>query len=224
MGDLLLVRHGQTEWTLSRQHTSFTDLPLTVRGEQEAAAVAPSLAGRDIAMALTSPLRRAVRTAELAGLTSTTADPDLREWDYGSYEGITTAQIHRTRPDWNLWTDGVAPGPGDHPGESPEDVGIRARRVLDRIGPLLSDPAAGDVVLVAHGHILRVLTAARLGLPPAAGALFALDTGTVSRLSLEHGRPVIKAWNMTAPVTHQPGAAAPLTSGYRRPERQPAHC
>ena len=205
MGDLVLVRHGETEWTLSRKHTSYTDLPLTPNGEEQARAVAPLLARRPIALALTSPLRRAVRTAELAGLAPATEDPELHEWDYGGYEGITTAEIHRTRPDWNMWTDGVAPGPADHCGESPEQVGARADRVLARIDFLLRDPDADDVVLVAHGHFLRVLTARRLGLPPAAGALFLLGTGTVSRLGTEHGRPVITGWNATAPA-HSPAA------------------
>ncbi|MFJ4850157.1 MULTISPECIES: histidine phosphatase family protein [unclassified Streptomyces] len=197
MGDLLLLRHGETAWTLTRQHTSHTDLPLTAHGEEEAARVAPLLAAHDVGLVLTSPLRRAVRTAELAGATAAEIDPDLREWDYGGYEGITTAEIQRTRPAWNLWSDGVAPGPAAHPGESPRDVGRRADRVLARVEPMLRDPAAGDVLLVAHGHILRVLTARRLGLPASAGSLFALDTGTVSRLGVEHGRPVIKAWNGT---------------------------
>ncbi|MDX3078036.1 histidine phosphatase family protein [Streptomyces sp. NPDC088354] len=212
MGDLLLLRHGETAWTLSRQHTSHTDLPLTAHGEEEAARVAPLLAAHDIGLVLTSPLRRAVRTAELAGVAGADVDPDLREWDYGGYEGVTTAEIHRTRPTWNLWTDGVAPGPAGHPGERPRDVGRRADRVLARIEPMLRDPAAGDVLLVAHGHVLRVLTARRLGLPPSAGSLFALDTGTVSRLGVEHGRPVIKAWNMTrspaGPGPGRPRAAA----------------
>ena len=219
MGDLLLLRHGETAWTLSRQHTSHTDLPLTPHGEGEAARVAHLLRGHDIALALSSPLRRAVRTAQLAGVSGAEIDPDLSEWDYGGYEGVTTAEIHRTRPTWNLWADGVAPGPADHPGEGPEDVGRRADRVLARVEPLLSDPAAGDVLLVAHGHILRVLTARRLGLPPSAGSLFALDTGTVSRLGTEHDRPVIKAWNTTgAPATggHSPSGAIP-------PQRRPEH-
>jgi probable phosphoglycerate mutase len=118
-------------------------------------------------------------------------EPDLSEWDYGAYEGITTAEIHRTRPDWYLWTDGVPPG-REFPGESPEQVGERADRVLSRVAGALEE---GDVVLVAHGHLLRVLTARRLGLPPAAGRLFRLETGTLSRLSLEHGRPVVAEWN-----------------------------
>lgn len=198
MGELLLLRHGETEWTRSRRHTSFTDLPLTSHGEEEAAGVAPMLAQRQIALALTSPLERAVRTAALAGLTGTRVDPDLHEWDYGGYEGITTAEIKKTRPTWNLWTDGVALGTAEHPGESPEEIGARADRVLERIDPVLRDPDAGDVILVAHAHFLRVLTARRLGLPPAAGSLFALDTGTLSRLGTEHERPVIRAWNTSA--------------------------
>lgn len=199
MGDLLLVRHGETEWSVSGQHTSWTDLPLTQRGEEQAKSLAPLLAGRTFALALTSPLGRAIRTAELAGLYGAVPDADLHEWDYGAYEGVTTVEIHRTRPDWYLWNDGVAPGPADHPGESPTQVGLRADRVLARIGPALAE---GDVVLVAHAHFLRVLAARRLGLPPADGRLFQLATGTVSRLSTEHGRPVIAEWNAA-------GASAP---------------
>ncbi|MFJ4364465.1 histidine phosphatase family protein [Streptomyces chartreusis] len=192
MGDLFLVRHGETEWSRSGQHTSFTDLPLTQDGEEQAKSLAPLLSGRTFALALTSPLGRAVRTAELAGVTGAVPDPDLHEWDYGGYEGVTTVDIHRTRPDWYLWTDGVAPGPAAHPGESPAEVGARADRVLARVAAALPD---GDVVLVAHGHFLRVVTARRLGLAPADGRLFQLATGTVSRLSTEHGRPVIAQWN-----------------------------
>jgi probable phosphoglycerate mutase len=195
VGELLLVRHGETEWTLSRRHTGLTDLPLTANGEDQARTLAPLLAGRAIGLALTSPLRRARRTAELAGLGYAQVEPHLHEWDYGGYEGLTTAEIRGRRPDWVLWADGVAAGPEDHPGETPHQVGARADRVLARIAPVLADSARGDVVLVAHGHFLRVLAARRLGLPPAAGALFRLDTGTVSTLGTEHGRPVITAWN-----------------------------
>ncbi|MFG2268994.1 histidine phosphatase family protein [Streptomyces chartreusis] len=192
MGDLFLVRHGETEWSRSGQHTSFTDLPLTQDGEEQAKSLAPLLSGRTFALALTSPLSRAVRTAELAGVAGAVPDPDLHEWDYGGYEGVTTVDIHRARPDWYLWTDGVAAGPPDHPGESPAEVGARADRVLARVAAALPD---GDVVLVAHGHLLRVVTARRLGLAPADGRLFQLATGTMSRLSTEHGRPVIAEWN-----------------------------
>ncbi|MFI8164783.1 histidine phosphatase family protein [Streptomyces sp. NPDC086081] len=194
MGDLLLVRHGETEWSRSGQHTSFTDLPLTPRGEEQAGSLAPLLADRPFALVLTSPLARAVRTAALAGLAGAEQDPDLHEWHYGAYEGVTTDEIHRTRPGWDLWTDGAPPGP-DGPGESPEEVGKRADRVLARVTGALPE---GDVALVAHGHFLRVLTARRLGLPPSEGRLFRLETGTVSRLSTEHGRPVIQEWNIRA--------------------------
>jgi probable phosphoglycerate mutase len=128
MGDLLLVRHGETEWSASGQHTSWTDLPLTRHGEEQAKSLAPLLSGRSFSLALTSELGRAIRTAELAGLTGALTDPDLHEWDYGAYEGVTTVDIHRTRPDWDLWTDGVPPGPDGHPGESPGEVGRRADR------------------------------------------------------------------------------------------------
>jgi probable phosphoglycerate mutase len=179
---------------VSGQHTSHTDLPLTRHGEEQAKSLAPLLAGRTFVRVLTSPLLRAARTAELAGLTGVVPDPGLHEWDYGGYEGLTTAEIHRTRPGWDLWTDGVPPAPDGRPGESPEDVGRRADRVLARLGAPLSQDA-GDVLLVAHGHFLRVLTARRLGLPPAAGRLFQLATATVSRLSTERGRPVLAEWN-----------------------------
>ena len=195
MGDLLLVRHGETEWSRSGQHTSWTDLALTAHGEGQARSLAPLLSGRTFALALASPLHRAARTAQLAGVPRVVPEPDLREWDYGGYEGVTTADIHRTRPTWDLWTDGVPPGPQGHPGESPDDVGRRADRVLDRVAPAL---ARGDVILVAHSHFLRVLTARRLGLPPVEGRLFQLATATVSRLSTEHGRPVIAEWNVRA--------------------------
>jgi probable phosphoglycerate mutase len=195
VGDLFLVRHGETEWSVSGQHTSWTDLPLTQHGEEQAKALAPLLSRRTFALALTSPLGRAIRTAELAGLTGSVPDPDLHEWDYGAYEGVTTVDIHRARPGWDLWLDGVPPGPEGHPGESPAEVGARADRVLSRVDPALAD---GDVILVAHAHFLRVLTARRLGLPPAEGRLFQLSTGTVSRLSTEHDRPVIAEWNARA--------------------------
>ncbi|MEW1825068.1 histidine phosphatase family protein [Streptomyces sp. NPDC088196] len=192
MGDLLLVRHGETEWSVSGQHTSWTDLPLTQHGEEQAKSLAPLLSDRTFALALTSPLGRAIRTAELAGITGAVPDPDLHEWDYGAYEGVTTVDIHRNRPDWYLWTDGVPPGPAGHPGESPDEISDRADRVLKRVDSALVD---GDVILVAHAHFLRVLTARRLGLTAADGRLFQLATGTVSRLSTEHDRPVIAEWN-----------------------------
>jgi broad specificity phosphatase PhoE len=201
MGELILLRHGETEWSRDGKHTGRTDIPLTPKGSVSAAALAPVVAerveGDRLAAVFASPAQRARRTAELAGLRVTKTDPDLWEWDYGGYEGITTVEIQRERPGWSLWRDGVIPGDADHPGETVEDVGERVDRVLKRAAPLLRD---GDVVLVAHGHVLRVLTARWLGLPPAGGRLFRLDTGTVSTLGTEHDDPVILSWNVPSPT------------------------
>ncbi|MCX5379807.1 histidine phosphatase family protein [Streptomyces sp. NBC_00091] len=194
MSDLLLVRHGETAWSANGRHTGLTDVPLTARGVEEALSLAPYFRDRRPALVLTSPLSRAVATAELAGLSEGVPDPDLHEWDYGGYEGITTAEIKQTRPDWSLWTDGVPAGDAHHPGESAAQVGARADRVLARAGKVLRADG-GDVVLVAHGHFLRVLTARYLGLDPQDGRLFLLRTGTVSVLSTEHGLPVVAGWN-----------------------------
>ncbi|MGW1372950.1 histidine phosphatase family protein [Streptomyces sp. NPDC002446] len=194
MSELLLVRHGETEWSRDGRHTGRTDLPLTAHGEEQARQLRPLLSGRKIGQVYASPMARALRTAELAGLPRPQIDPDLREWDYGGYEGITTAEIHRERPGWYLFSDGVAPGPDEHPGESPEQVGARADRVLARIAPRLRADE-GDVVLVAHAHFLRVLAARRLGLPAAAGGLFTFETGAVGVLGTEHDRPAVVAWN-----------------------------
>jgi broad specificity phosphatase PhoE len=193
MGDVIIIRHGETEWSRDRRHTGRTDVPLTERGEEQARALAPLARGRTFARVLSSPAGRARHTAELAGLSVDAVDPDLWEWDYGGYEGITSARIREDRPGWYLWEDGVIPGDADHPGESVEHVGERADAVLRRVRPLLDD---GDVALVAHGHVLRVLTARWLGLEAAMGRLFALETGTVSTLGTEHGRPVITSWNV----------------------------
>lgn len=199
MGELILIRHGETEWSRSGRHTSHTDLPLTDLGERQARALAPLLADRKIGLTLVSPALRARRTAELAGLTSPRIVPDLREWDYGGYEGVTTVEIHRTRPIWNLWTDGVTPGPEAHPGESPAQVGERADRVLTQVRAAAETVGDADLALVAHSHFLRVLTARYLGLSPAGGTLFQLATGAVSRLGTEHGNPVITALNVALP-------------------------
>ncbi len=193
MGELLLIRHGETEWSRSGQHTGRTDIPLTAAGVAAASVLAPAVASRPVVAAFTSPLRRARRTAELVGLTGALEDPDLQEWDYGGYEGLTTDQIRQTRPGWFLWRDGVPAGDAAHPGETAGQVGARADAVLRRSGPLL---AGGDVALVAHGHLLRVLTARWLGLEPEAGRYFRLDTGTLSTLGIEHGLPVITSWNV----------------------------
>ena len=193
MGELILLRHGETEWSRSGRHTGRTDLPLTREGEAAAAALAPALAARPILAAFTSPARRAVRTAILAGLTDARVDPDLWEWDYGGYEGRTTAEIRAERPGWYLWRDGVIPGDADHPGETIDQVAARADAVLRRVTQLLAE---GEVVLVSHGHLLRVLTARWLRLEPQAGRLFRLDTGTLSTLGTEHAEPVISSWNV----------------------------
>jgi broad specificity phosphatase PhoE len=195
MGELILLRHGQTEWSQAGKHTGRTDIPLTARGEAAAAKLAPQLASRQIQAVFTSPAKRAIRTAELAGLTGGTPDPNLWEWDYGGYEGRTTAEIQQERPGWYLWLDGVIPGDAGHPGETITQVGARVNAVLNRVRPLLAGPG-GDVVLVAHGHVLRVLTARWLGLEPTEGRLFKLDTGTISTLGTEHGEPVIVSWNV----------------------------
>jgi len=197
MGELIVLRHGETEWSREGRHTGRTDIPLTPKGAAGAAALAPMVrervAGSRLVAVFASPAQRAQRTAALAGLTVTKTDPDLWEWDYGGYEGITTAEIQRERPGWSLWRDGVIPGDAEHPGETIEEVGARVDRVLKRAEPLLRD---GDVALVAHGHVLRVLTARWLGLHPADGRLFRLDTGTVSTLGAEHDQPVILSWNV----------------------------
>ncbi|MEU3509867.1 histidine phosphatase family protein [Streptomyces longwoodensis] len=195
MSDLFLVRHGETEWSRSGRHTGSTDVPLTERGREEARRLVPLIRSHRIGAAFVSPLQRARETAELIGLHDVRVDTDLREWDYGGYEGVTTVEIQRERPGWFLFDDGVAPGPPDHPGESPEQVGHRADRALAKVEAAFAN-TEGCVVLVAHGHFLRVLTARWLGLPPSSGALFQLATGTLCRLGTEHGRPVIAGWNI----------------------------
>jgi probable phosphoglycerate mutase len=183
--ELLLARHGETEWSANGRHTSHTDLPLTDNGRRLARRLAPSLADREFALVLTSPLRRAVETCELAGLGGQAqVRDDLHEWDYGDYEGATTAEILQGRPGWSLWRDGC---PG---GETPRDVGARADRLLAEVRAL-----DGDVVAFGHGHMLRVLAARWLGLAPADGALFALATGTLSTLGYEHEKAVILSWS-----------------------------
>ncbi|MEV6343598.1 histidine phosphatase family protein [Actinoplanes sp. NPDC051851] len=198
MAEIVLIRHGQTEWSANGRHTSYTDLELTEEGERQAGAVRDRLAGRTFAAVLSSPRRRALRTAELAGLHVTEVTDDLAEWNYGEYEGITTAEIRKTRPDWSLWRDGC---PG---GESPDEVAARLDRVLKRAADLLSaadlsaaDPlSGGDVALIAHGHSLRVAGARWIGLPPSGGSLLKLDTATISVLGFEHATdPVIATWN-----------------------------
>jgi probable phosphoglycerate mutase len=193
MGNLILVRHGETEWSRLGRHTGRTDVPLTPKGEATAAALAPVLAKLNITATFTSPAQRAERTASLAGLANAIPDTDLWEWDYGGYEGRTTQEMQAERPGWSLWRDGVIPGDADHPGETVEQVGERADRVLALVRPLLEH---GNVALVAHAHMLRVLTARWLQLEPSCGRLFRLDTGTISSLGTEHDNPVILTWNV----------------------------
>jgi broad specificity phosphatase PhoE len=193
MDEMVLLRHGETEWSRTGRHTGLTDVPLTAHGEEQARALAPLIKERPFDLVVSSPAQRATRTADLSGLTGYEVDPDLWEWDYGGYEGITTPDIRKTRPGWYLWRDGVIPGDAGHPGESAAQAGARADRVIAKVRQ-----APGRVALVAHGHILRVLTARWLRLAPEDGRLFKLDTGTYSRLAFEHGEPVIATWN--APV------------------------
>jgi len=198
MGELVLIRHGETDWSRSGRHTGRTDVPLTEAGLAAAVRLAPALAGRRIAAVLTSPASRARQTADLAGLDGANIDPDLQEWDYGGYEGQTTEQIRAERPGWSLWRDGVVPGDAQHPGETIAQVSARADAVLRRVAPVLD---RGDVVLVAHGHLLRVLTARWLGLRPEAGRLFGHPAaGTLSLLGTEHTERVLSSWNLPADV------------------------
>ncbi|WP_369142255.1 histidine phosphatase family protein [Streptomyces sp. R44] len=194
MGELMVIRHGQTEWSLSGRHAGRTDVALTESGEAAARALAPRLAGRRLVAVFSSPLSRAMRTAELAGLTGAKPDPDLLEWDYGGYEGLTAEQIRDTRPGWDLWRDGVVPGDAEHPGEELAQVAARTDAVLDRIRPLLAE---GDVAVVAHGHLARVLTVRWLGLDASASHLLGHPhPGTLGFLATEDGHPVVAAWNV----------------------------
>jgi len=180
-----LFRHGETAWSASGMHTGRTDLPLTAAGRQRAEAIGRRLSARPFALVLTSPLIRAVETCRLAGYGDVAQlTDDLMEWDYGDDEGRRTGDIQTERPGWSLWGDGVRGG------ETVEEVGERARRVIARAASV-----DGDVALFAHGHVLRVLAACWLGLSPDAGRLFALDTASVSVLGHEHGTPVIRRWN-----------------------------
>jgi probable phosphoglycerate mutase len=182
---IVLVRHGETEWSREGRHTGRTDLPLTRRGREEATTLGDSLTGRRFALVLTSPLLRAAETCSLAGLggVALTRD-DLREWDYGRYEGRTTEEIRVERPGWTLWGDGC---PG---GESSADVGARADRVVAELRS-----AEGDVAVFAHGHLLRVLGARWVGLDPSTGGRLALDTATVSILGYHREVAVLQLWN-----------------------------
>lgn len=180
--ELWLVRHGETEWSRSGRHTSSTDLPLTAEGEAVAGSLPARLAGHEFQRVLTSPRLRARRTAELAGFPGAEVSDDLVEWDYGSYEGITTPEIRRSVPDWTVWTH---PCPG---GESADQVTQRLQRIVD-------GAAEGRTLVFGHGHALRALTALWLGLPVSDGRLFLLDTATVSILGQERETRVVLRWN-----------------------------
>jgi broad specificity phosphatase PhoE len=194
-GSIVLVRHGETEWSRSGQHTGLTDLPLTARGRSAAAKLTPHLAKTTFDLVLISPLGRAQETAKLAGLSGQT-DADLLEWDYGAYEGRTTADIRVELgdPTWTIWRDPIPPG--DTPGEQPAEVAVRAQRIIDRCRPFVDD--GKSCALVAHGHFLRMLTATWLELPAVDGRLFALDAGKFSGLGFEHQQSVIQFWNSTS--------------------------
>ena len=182
-----LARHGETAWTTSGQHTGVTDLPLTAQGEVEALRLGERLEGLTFAAVLTSPLQRAVRTCELAGFGSMAkVEPDLIEWNYGAYEGRTSADIHRERPDWQLFRDGC---PG---GESPDQIGARADRVVRRVRGI-----EGNTLLFSSAHFLRVFAARWLGLDPAGGRYFLLGTASLSVVGYEHDRsePAIRLWD-----------------------------
>ena len=186
---IYLARHGETAWSVTGQHTGVTDLPLTERGERNAARLGERLAGSVFAKVLTSPLQRATRTCELAGFGAVAeVDRDLVEWNYGDYEGLRTTEIHAKRPDWQLFRDGCPNG------ESPEQIGARADRVVNRVRAI-----KGNVLIFSSGHFLRVLAARWLGLEPAAGKFFMLNTASLSALSYERevSHPAIQFWNTT---------------------------
>ncbi len=181
---MVLLRHGATEWSLGGRHTGRTDVPLTDLGRQQARAVGELLRGMTFAQVLTSPLRRAADTCALAGFDGE-PEPDLMEWDYGAFEGRTSAEIDADHRGWTLWADGVVGG------ERAADVGRRVDRVIER-----ARSSSGDTLCVAHGHVLRVLTARWLGLPPVGGGFFVLATGSVSVLGWERDAPVVAHWNV----------------------------
>lgn len=182
---IYLVRHGETQWSLSGQHTGASDIPLTENGRMAARLLKPVLSGESFTLVFTSPLKRARETCELAGLgAQAIVEPELVEWNYGNYEGITTAQIRATRPGWSLFRDGC---PG---GETPDEIAARADRVLAKVRA-----AEGNVALFAHGHIFRVIAARWIDLPASYGEHFLLDTATLNVLGYYGDSPALKIWN-----------------------------
>jgi broad specificity phosphatase PhoE len=204
-----LARHGETAWTASGQHTGVSDIPLNAQGEAQAARLGERLRGLRFAAVLTSPLKRAVRTCELAGFGGATVEPDLLEWNYGAYEGLRSAEIHVERPDWDLFRDGC---PG---GESPNDVAARADRVVRRVRAV-----DGSVLLFSSGHFLRVFAARWLGLEPSAGRYFLLGTASLSEVGYEHGlsQPVIRLWDERTHLQEPAVASARLAETQRTHE------
>ncbi len=190
-----MVRHGETEWSKAGRHTGLTDVPLLPEGEQRARSLRPRLEGETYAAVYSSPLQRAVRTAELAGFPDPIREPLLVEWDYGDYDGITSAQIRQERPDWDLWRDGC---PG---GEAFEQVAGRAGRFLETV----SENGNATLIAFSHGHFLRVLAVVFLGLPKEAGARLSLDTAALSVLCRDGDEPLLRLWNDTG---HLPGLPA----------------
>ena len=182
--EIWLVRHGATAWTETRQHTGRTDVALTDEGMRQAAALYKPLDRQAFSAAFTSPLVRARETARIAGFAGAEVLDDLREWDYGVYEGRTTAEIREDIPGWSVWSDPIVDG------ESIDDVAVRARRVLERVAA-----CEGRVVLFAHAHVLRIVTACAVGVEPRAGQVLALDAGSISVLGHEHDYRVIRRWN-----------------------------
>ena len=188
MAEVYVIRHAETQWSLSGKHTGVSDIPLTEHGRQQARSLRQELITKNFQLVLTSPLQRARETCDLAGLAGRAEiDPDLMEWNYGDYEGLTSEQIHVDRPGWTIFDDGGGPG-----GETPEQVGVRVDRVIARVRAL-----SGDAILFAHGHVLRVLAARWLGLAPGAGAHFLLDTATLSVLDFHGGVAALKCWNVS---------------------------
>jgi broad specificity phosphatase PhoE len=191
-GEIVLVRHGETEWSRTGRHTGRTDVGLTERGQQQGQAVGLALRARRFAVVLTSPLERAAETCRLAGYGDVAARRDeLMEWDYGAYEGRKTLDIRKERPGWTLWRDGVPDG------ETATEVAARVDRLVDEL-----HSADGDAAVFSHGHLLRVLAARWVGLEPAAGGLFALDPATISVLGYEREMPVIRSWNEKTAVAY----------------------
>ncbi|MCI0549094.1 MAG: histidine phosphatase family protein [Candidatus Rokubacteria bacterium] len=189
-----LVRHGETEWSLSGRHTGRTDIPLTPTGRRQAEVLGRHLGGRSFALVLTSPLGRARETCQLAGFGGPAqVTDDLLEWDYGIFEGRTTPDIRKEQPGWSIWTSPVPKG------ESVDEVGVRARRVIDRAAA-----AGGDAALFAHAHILRILTACWIGAPPVDGRRLALGTAAISILGHERETRVIQVWNQDWRLAREP--------------------